>query len=702
MSILKQKVLGVEDLVAIERAGRVAILRLVNPPLNLLGPYIRAQLAEQFGRLVDDPEVNAIVLTGGANTFSEGHNQLRPEKRFGGASLAAICLQIEDSPKPVIACLTGAALGAGLELALAAHRRVAQADTRIGMTDIALGVIPGAGGTQRLSRLVGAQTTLKLLLSGMVIKASDPHLAVVMDKVVETDALNTAIALAQDVASAGGKLVKTRDRRDGFKDSQAFLEAIKSCRAAFGPHTRFAQHAILRTVENALVLPFMAGQAMEDDLYKECLASDDAQGNLHMILAVRRLVNLPEAGAAKPQAGQCLGIVGAGPAAISLVLAALESGLPTVWFERDEAAANAAKARLEQRLDAQKMPTDQWYALMQRLTVTHDPQRLTEADLVIEAVADNAQTKQQVMEWLAGIMPSATILVTHSATLPVDQIAEASGRAGQVVGMYGVPGAHRARLAELIPGSKTSAVATMTLHAVLNRIGISAIRCGSQGGTIGARMVAACRDAADFALDLGATPGQVDKALVGFGKANGVFGPLDMVGLEHELAQAMQTYQASRYPSRHLARLRELIAEGRTGRAAGKGFYDWVNGVPQARSSDRPRPDAPDAETIAKICLGAMMNEGARLLREGVALRASDIDVVMVRSHGFPAWRGGVMNAADQLGLFTLQQATKPYAEAAPRLFALDPGIDELIWNGEGFAVLNGVGAKRRRIAGAV
>jgi 3-hydroxyacyl-CoA dehydrogenase len=465
---------------------------------------------------------------------------------------------------------------------------------------------------------------------------------------------------------------------------------------AMGPQTRPAQHAIIRSVENALVLPFLAGQAMEEDLYQESLSSEDAQGNLHLLLAQRRILKLPESATAKPQKVNRLGIVGSGPAAISLVIAAAENALPTILFERDARAAKVAQERLEAALTTRKAPVGGWPAAMQHVSVTYDPAQLVESDLVTEAVADAAETKQQVMRWLADLVPAATILATHSATLAVGPTAEASGRAGQVVGMAVAPGAPRLRLAEIIPGDKTSPGAVLTLHNLLQRMGVSALRCGSHGGTIGMRMMAALRDAADYLLDLGASCGQVDGVLMQFGKANGVFAPMDMNGLETELAQASQLHHADHYPRRHLARLRDLIAEQRTGQAAGKGYYDWVDEAPVDRARDADGTQTPDTETITRLCLGAMINEGARLLREGVALRPSDIDLVMVRNHGFAAWRGGVMNAADQMGLFTLQRAMKPHGEAEPRLFAADPGIEALIRNGEGFDALNGTGPKKR------
>lgn len=686
--------------IAIDKVGQYAVLRITNPPRNYLGPLVRRQLSSAIQKLQTDSSIAGIVLTGSRVGFSFGNNTLRPIWRSRTPSLAQLCMQIEQSPKPVVACLTGAAVGGGFELALAAHARVAEENAFVGLNEIDQGLIPGAGGTQRLARLVGAQDALTLMLSGTSRKVSHPSVAAAIDCVVAEDAETAALEQLEKMLSEASGWQKTCDRTDGFADPMAYQSAVAACREAMDDETRPAQKAILQTVESAQLLPFSAGLALEETLYEECMSSDIAQGYLHIMQAQQRALKLPNTMKARSAKVERLGVVGSGPAAMALILAALNAGVPTILFEGSETELNQAKTRLEATLEARKIQPDQWYALMQLLTMTHEPQALSEADVVIEAVADTPAAKQKVMKILSQVIPAASFLVTHSATLSVDQTAEVSERAGQVVGMHLVPTQTGVRLAEVLPGEHSTDLAVATLHTFLRQLGIAPVHCSSHGGTIGARMMAACRSAAAFVLDLGGMPDQVDLALMKFGKANGVFAPMDMAGLDSELLQAVQTHQKDRFPQRHLTRVQTMVDAGRTGRKAGKGFYDWQENTPSRRGEDQPGPDAPDADLIVKLCLGAMMNEGARLLREGVARRPSDIDLVMVCNHGFPAWRGGVMNAADQMGLFTLQMAMKPHAKAAPRLFTADPGIDELIRNGETFDALNGVGHHRRKIGG--
>lgn len=558
--------------VTIERLGRVAVVRLANPPRNYLGPLVRANLSAALTELEADPTVAGIVLSGSDGMFSAGYNPVRPDLRGGDVTLSQICLQIEDCPKPVVACLFGGAYGAGFELALAAHARVALAGTRVGLNDIASGYIPGAGGTQRLPRLLGAKTALSMMLSGGTVDVAEPKLSVLFDRIVQADVENAGIACLGRLLAAGGKPLKTRDRTDGFDDPLAYQEAIATCRKVLGKSPRLVQKSIVEAVESAQLLPFSAAATMEEALYEECARSDEAQGLLHMALAQRRTGNLPEAAEAGPIQVSTVGIVGSGPSARALVLAALEAGLGVCWFERDDEAVAAAKARLDQMFKSERIGPRRRAALLTLLQTTTDYKDLARAELVIEALADTPRTKRQVMAVLSGVMPASSVLVTHSATQGIDQIAEGTDRASQIVGLHFVPTRNRVRVAEYIPGGHSSATAVVTLHALLQRLNISPVRCGSQGGTIGARIMAACREAADYALDLGATPARVDAALVAFGKANGVFAVMDMVGLQTELERAAQLYQRRQYPLGHLGRAEALVLEGRKGRGQGGGY----------------------------------------------------------------------------------------------------------------------------------
>lgn len=684
---------SVSQKLSIERIGPVAVVRLTNPPRNFLGPILRAELSTALAALMADAEVAGVVLTGSDGLFSTGYNAAVPDTRAGDPSLRALCRQIEDSPKPVVAALFGAATGAGLELALAAHARVALRSTQVAMPDVMLGLPPAAGGTQRLPRILGADRALALMLSGQAVPVTHPRVTGLIDELVPDGVEKAAFAYLTRLAAKELPVRRSRVHAEGLSDPVAFQTAVAECRTALGEGATITETALVDCVERALLLPYDMGEEFEAMAYAECAASDYAQGLLHVQLAQRRAPNMPEGVSAKPQPIERIGLVGGGAVAAGLARAALLAGKTVIWFERNEQAAATARKRLETGMDALHVEPETRRACLVQLTQTTNLRDLAAADLVIEAVADVADTKAQVFTALDKVMPAATWLMSHTGTLPIQPIGQVAGRTGQLVGFYMMP---NSPLAEVIPGPDSSATAVVSCAGLLQQIGVLPVRAGTAGGTIGARMTAALRDCADYLLGLGISAAQVDAALVAFGLRGGVFAAMDALGLDVVLRRARQLHRPESYALTHLARLTDLVRQGHTGRSAGQGFFKW--------EGDRPIvPDEPDtgpieATQIQHLCLGALLNEGARLLREGAALRPSDIDLVMIRHHGFPAGRGGPMQAADRAGLFTLVRAMKSHEDTAPHLFAPDLGIAKLIRNGETLDVLNTVGRGRRRI----
>lgn len=679
-----------------ERIGDIAVLRLTNPPRNFLGPLVRAELSAQLDAVAADATVRGIMLTGSDGLFSAGYNVASPEMRDGAPVLADLCDRIDAFPKPVVATLFGAVAGAGLELALAAHARLALENTRIGLPEISVGLIPAAGGTQRLARLIGADRALAVMLSGQVVPVSHPRMTGVVDEILQDGVEKAGLAYLRRLIDAEIPLRRSSVVQDGFTDPMAYQKSIRDCRAALGANAPLPERRLVDCVERALLLPFEAGCAFEEAAFEECAQSDYAQGLLHVQLARRRAPNMPEAILATPQAITHVGVVGGGATAAALVQGALDGGLNVFWYERSPEAHDAARARLIRLFSATKMQPAAQEARLDRLSQTVDLRVLGDAGLVIEAVADNLQTKLQVFAALQSVLPASTILVSHTQTLPIDPIARASGHAGQVVGMYCPPATPKTRLAELIPGPHSTPETVVTVADALTRMGVLPVRCGSEGGTIGLRMLCVLRDAAVFLLDQGEHPARIDRALAAMGMGNGVFMPMDVLGLENVLKRTAQLHDHGRFALDHLGQIKTLVAQRHTGRAAGQGFLTWQDDG--ALLVDAPETGPHSMEAIAHLCLGAMINEGAKLLREQVALRPSDIDLVVIRHLGFPAWQGGPMHMADRMGLFNVIRAMKPYEGAALRLFAPDPGIARLILNGEGFDVLNAIGRGRRKI----
>ncbi|MFP5507558.1 MAG: 3-hydroxyacyl-CoA dehydrogenase NAD-binding domain-containing protein [Alphaproteobacteria bacterium] len=712
-----------------DRREGIAIIRLSQPPLNTLTHEMRRDLDGALVAAMADPDVTAIILTG----LSDGtHPQTRglsigmdlgeAAAGFSAPLLADLCRRIEAAAIPVVVLLHGTTLSAGAELALAAHARVATGEASIGFTDVMLGLCPGAGGTQRLPRLLGAQGALDLLLTQHPRPLRSRLLRPLVDRIVPEgdDAEAAALALARELAdglAAGGRLRLVRDRDEGLADFAANAAAIAARRAQLGESPNIAGLKIVDCVEAACLLPFEAGLDFEAVTFEDLLASDVSKSLRHAAIAERRAAHMPELARATPLPVGCVAVVGGSTAAANLAVACLAAGLKVVQFERsDEALAAlseriaAAQAALVRAGRMAASATEAQMSLWHGTTQLHD---LAQADLLIEAVADTLATKQQVLAALDRLAPEGAVLATTSQLHPVAQIAAATARPDAVLGLRLAPPAHLSRLAEVIPGPATSDAAIARSVAMLrDRLGRIPVRTGTGGGGMGEVILAALREAGAGMLRLGTSPAAIDKALQSYGFAHGLFRQMDLMGLEVCMAQGRVAVARLKSGQQYLADLDRLIMAGRTGQVAGRGYYLWQEGQPQsdravaaildvAVAEAMPAPRAPlSPEGIILRAVAAMANAGARALREGIALRPSDIDTVMIHGHGFPRWHGGPMKAADLVGLFEIQQALKRFSPENPALYTPDPGFAALVREGESFDALNRLGRKRRSIPG--
>ncbi len=686
------------DTVRIERRGDIAVLALEAPPGNLLGPRLRGALAEALDRAAADPLVAAVVLTGQGPHFSLGSDL----RELGGGQSAPtprdLADRIETLGKPVVAAIGGVAAGPALELALAAPARVAAPGAQVAMADLAFGLAPGAGGTQRLPRLVGAKAALDLLLGAQTVPASDmPGLFDILDA---DDLIGAAIAVARDCLATARP--QTRDRRDGFDDPAGYQAEIARRRDDVAASPIPATRDVVSAVEAALLLPFPAGMTLEHEIFTDSVASPQSQALRHLVLAERRAANMPETrpGAARPIA--VIGVVGGGATACAIARMGLTAGLRVIQFERTPQALSAAQQRLGQAVISQPGAGGEW----QGTTALAD---LAQADLVIEAVADVARTKAQVFAALGQVARADAILATQSGLLPIDPIARAAQAPDRVMGLHFHGPVGASRLVEVIPGADTADWAVASAVALVRGpLGRVAVRAGTGGGTLPDRILAAARDAGLAMLALGVPIERIDRVIAQWGMPQGLFRQIDMLGLEPVLNRGRMTAAAPGAAAVHLDALARLVEAGRTGRAEGQGFYTW-DAAGHAHADDglgallfgtAPAPMRLDEDEIRLRVVAAMANEGARMLRAGLALRPSDIDVACVLGAQFPRWRGGPMKAADLCGLFEVQRALQRLAETWPALYRPDPGFAALVKNGEGFDALNRVGKRRRAIPG--
>ncbi|SER00080.1 3-hydroxyacyl-CoA dehydrogenase NAD-binding domain-containing protein [Thalassovita taeanensis] len=699
-------------LVGYELHDGIACLRLNNGPQNLLSQALRQALLQQLQTCADDGQVRAVVLSANGAMFSAGLEMRELEHPEEVPTLSDLCLTVERMDKPVVAALRGVVLGGGLELALAAHARVVDPRTRIGITCLPLGLLPSAGATQRAARLLGAGRALGVLLSARGVIVGSEAARGFADEIAQDTPEAAAIAMALRLLERPEEWVRGRESEEGFADPIAYQTQIAECRARFGNKLPPVEKKLVDCVEAAILLPFEAGLAFEEAAAEECRLSEYSAGMRHAFFAQRRAANIPERQAAKAFPVNVVGIVGGGPPGAAITVTCLLHGRKVILFERNAEAVAAAKQRVDAAFGelvlSRKVSAESRVDQSNRLEFVTDLVRLAEADLLIETVSDNMKTKQQVFAALGRVARPGAVMVSNSALLSVSDIAAASERPDDVLGLHFHGPAHQAPLVQLIPSARTSAQALVTAADFSGDLGKVVVRTGTGGGTMGESLMWALREAAFGMMVQGVAPTRIDAALAEFGMVHGVFQALDRAGLDVTLSRMALLHGHNDLPGEHMALLSTLVGAGRIGQRAGHGVYRWSDAGEPHEDPVLSRffpalaqsPLQIDDDAIVLRCIAAMANQGAKLLRAGGALRPSDIDAVMVLAHGFPRHRGGPMKSADMAGLFTVLQELKRQAPTAPDLFAPDPGFAALVRNGEAFDVLNRLGRNRRRIPG--
>jgi 3-hydroxyacyl-CoA dehydrogenase len=692
----------------------VAIIALSQPPSNRLTVQMRHDLDQALRHAMHDPAITAILLHGlgeGAKGLSAGLDLDEAETEATPPQMSDICQLMEGSETPVVVLLHGVTLGAGVELALAAHARIATHDAQIGFPEVLLGLCPGAGATQRLPRYLGAQGALDLLLAPHPRPVPSPQLRPLVDRLLapDDDPETAGIALARSLAdsmTSGQALRRSGDLRDGLADFAANARAIAARRTQVASNPNTAGARIVDCVEAACLLPYEAGLAFEAVTHQDLLASDLSRALRHASAAERRASTFPDLDGVTPAPVQQVAVVGGSVTAAHLAVACLAAGLPVVHFERSEDAVSALRARVAAAqaalVRAGRLTASAAEAQIAHWHGTAQLADLAKADLLIEAVGDTLATKQQVIAALDTLAPDGAVLATTSALHSIADIAAATERPDAVLGLRLAAPAHLTKLAEVIPGPATSPQALARTVAVLrDALGRIPVRtgtgCTGTGGAMGEVILAALRQAGAGMLRLGTSPAAIDSALQGYGIAHGLFRQMDMIGLETCLARGRVATAALDMGQTYLADLDRLILAGRRGQGAGRGYYLWQDGQPQPDRAVMALLDLPDddrlrplsAEAIVLRALTAMANAGARALRAGIALRPSDIDVVMIHGHGFPRWHGGPMQAADLVGLFDILQALTRFSADDPALYTPDPIFAALTREGQQFATLN-------------
>ncbi|HWC95888.1 MAG TPA: 3-hydroxyacyl-CoA dehydrogenase NAD-binding domain-containing protein [Candidatus Sulfopaludibacter sp.] len=670
------------------RQDDVAVLTIDNPPVNAMSPGVPEALEAALDQAADDPVVRAIVVIGAGRTFIAGADigvleDMAWGRRPPMEGWHGLLAKLEASPKPLVMAIHGSALGGGLEVAMAGHYRVAVATAQLGQPEVELGIMPGAEGTQRLPRLVGVEKALEMCIAGKPVKAAEALSAGLIDAVMEGDLLAGAVAFARNA----GACRKTSERADrlGNPEANAPLFAAGLQLAAKVRRNQEAPLRVVQAIEAATTLPFEEGCRLERELFRACLVSDQAKALMHVFFAERMASKVP--GVDKnttvyPVARA--GIVGAGTMGGGIAMCFANAGIPVLLKETTAAALDAGMARIRQNYEnSRKRGRFTAEEVERRLALIHpqlDWSGFDAVDLTLEAVFESMSLKKQIFAELDRVARPGCVLATNTSTLSIDEIAAVTARPEFVIGMHFFSPANVMRLLEVVRGSATSLAVIATAMALAKQLRKVAVLVGNCPGFVGNRMFFPYMYEGQFLAEDGATPQQVDRVLTNFGMAMGIFAVDDLAGIDvgwrvrQELTLGDPGGRQPRVADR-------LYAMGRYGQKTGKGWYLYgEDRKPVADPEVVALIEAASAEAgIARRSIGdqeilersvyALVNEGARILEEGFAQRASDIDVVYVNGYGFPSWRGGPMFYADTVGLDKVLAAVEGFGwKPAPLL----------------------------------
>ena len=669
----------------------ILVVTVNNPPVNALSAAVRIGLQDAISEAASDETVKALVIIAEGRTFIAGADITEFGKPLREPSLPVLCDLIEASTKPVIAAIHGSALGGGLEVALACHYRIAVPTARLGLPEVKLGILPGAGGTQRLPRVVGVEAALPMIAGGDPITANKAEAIGLVDQITDASSLMPdAVKFAHEVVDKERPVSSAREDRMNPTD----VALIDQYRAA---NTRKmkgfeAPEACLQAVKAAIELPFAEGMNREGELFQQLVSSDQSRALRHVFFAQRAAVKIDDIPANTPLIPIAkVGILGAGTMGAGIAMNFLSAGIPVTILEREQAALDRGVSVLRKNYEASaargRMTSSEVEVAMAILTPTLNYTDLADCDLVIEAVFELMEVKKEVFAKLHSIMKSGAILATNTSFLDVDEIASATGRPEAVIGLHFFSPANVMKLLEIVRGAKTSHSVLATAMALAKTIGKVAVVSGVCPGFIGNRMLDPRQREADALVLEGATPAEVDQVLLDFGFPMGPFQMADLAGLD-------LGWEADKSSS---SSVREILCEmGRRGQKTSGGFYDYDDKrnrsisleVEQTIRDFAARKNIEqreiDRQEILERLLYPMVNEGALILEEKMAQRASDIDTVWVNGYGWPSYTGGPMFWANTIGLATVVAGLKRQADRMTSL-RLSPFLAERAARGETF-----------------
>ncbi|HMF77126.1 MAG TPA: 3-hydroxyacyl-CoA dehydrogenase NAD-binding domain-containing protein [Bryobacteraceae bacterium] len=693
------------ELVKLTRQGDIAVIVIDNPPINALGPGVLEGIGALLNEAIKDPLARAVVVMGAGQTFIGGADIREFGKIVSGErprlTLLPFLEAIEDSPKPVVMAIQGVAFGGGLETAMAGHYRVITKDAQVGQPEVKLGLIPGAGGTQRLPRLAGVAKAVEMCAGGEPVGAPEAILLGIADRLIEGDLLAGAIAFAREITDK--PIPKTRERNEKLRDSNPLIFSFAREQARRLGRGLKAPLAAIDAVEAATKLDFFAGCQREAELFDECLFSPQAKALIHAFFGERAVAKIPGLGKdVRPCNIRRAAVVGAGTMGGGIAMNFANAGIPVIVKEavqealdrgmntiRGNYAKTVSKGRLTQAAMEERLAL-----ITPQLTYSG----FEHADIIVEAVFENMAVKKQVFAELDQIAKPSCILASNTSGLDIDEIAAATSRPQMVIGTHFFSPANVMKLLEVVRGKAASAETVASAMALGKKLKKVAVLAGNCRGFIGNRMIAPYLREAQFLVEEGATVEQLNQALFDFGMAMGPLAMDDLAGLDVGWAIRKEFARFEKPGVRVPLVADQLYQLGRFGQKTGRGWslYD---------ESRKPSPDPETAALIEKAarnagierrqilpeeivdrCIYALVNEGARILEEGFALRAVDIDITYLYGYGFPAWRGGPMFYADTVGLSNVLMRVEEFERKhGSDLWAPAPLLKQLAETGQTF-----------------
>ena len=692
-----------------EIIDEIALIEISNPPVNAISAAVRIGLSETLEDLSTNENVRAIVITAPHRTFLAGADIKEFGKKTDAPILGKICDKIESLNKIVVASLHGTPLGGGLEVAMSAHYRIAAPNTKVGLPEVLLGILPGAGGTQRLPKLCGVDMALDMMLTGRHVPAKEALSSGIIDEIVENNnTLDNGIEYAKKLLKDGFKPRPTSQIQNKISDTKETSELILKFKDIASKKFKnlFSPHAIIRSVEEGLKLDFADAISNERKLFEECIESSQRQGLIHSFFAERANTKIPELKDGTPIELNKIGIIGGGTMGTGISMAAMNAGFDVIMVEQNDEAIQKAKAKINstynRSVKLNRITTEQKNKTMEMFSATIDFSNLKDRDLIIEAVFENMDVKKEVFMKLNEICSQNCILASNTSYLNVNEIASVVDNPSRVIGLHFFSPANIMKLLEVVVAEKTSKDTVATAFNLAKQMRKVPVRSGVCDGFIGNRILSKYLVGTYHMVEDGASPFHVDKVIRDFGCAMGIFQVIDLAGGDIGWATRKRKAPFRHKDDRYVEIADRVCERGWFGQKTSKGYYLYGEGVefltpnPEIEiicNEERKRvgitPKNFSDQEILDRYIAAMVYEGTKILSEQIALKPSDIDVVFTNGYGFPKWRGGPMKYADMIGLDKILKNIQKYSEEDKRFWAPPKLLEDLVKQNKNFDSMN-------------